>query len=200
MDRTAVPDDTTSSFYREHATAYAARARNLPIRRLDTFLSMLPPGAAILELGCGGGQDSAYMLSKGFDVTPTDRSAELASQAEALLGRPVGIMAFEELDADETFHGVWAEASLLHVPRASLADVIERIRPALRPAGAFHATFKAGDAEGHDGLGRYYNYPSAELLSGMLNRTGWHDVAISESDGSGYDGKPTRWLALRAQK
>jgi hypothetical protein len=58
--------------------------RTLPIRRLDDFLSMLPPGAAVLELGCG--QDSEYMLSRGFRVTPTDGSAELAGKAEALPG------------------------------------------------------------------------------------------------------------------
>jgi SAM-dependent methyltransferase len=195
-----MPDETTSSFYRENAATYASRARTLPIGRLDAFLSMLPPGAAVLELGCGGGQDSAYMLSGGFDVTPTDGFAELASEAEALLGRPVEIMAFEKLDNAEAFHGVWAEASLLHVPRTSLPNVIERIRRALKPAGAFHATFKAGDTEGHDGFGRYYNYPSAELLSGMLSPGGWRNVVVSESHGSGYDGKPTRWLALRAQK
>jgi hypothetical protein len=85
-------------------------------------------------------------------------------------------------------------------PRATLPDVIGRIRRALRPAGAFHATFKAGDAEGHDGFGRYYNYPSAELLLGLLSRAGWHDVVISGSDGSGYDSMPTRWLALCAKK
>jgi SAM-dependent methyltransferase len=195
-----MPKETTSSFYRDNAATYATRERTLPVSRLDAFLSMLPPGAAVLELGCGGGQDSAYMLSRGFDVTPTDGSAELATQAEAHLGRPVKIMAFEELDAEDAFDGVWAEASLLHVPRATLPDVIERIRRALRQGGALHATFKAGHIEGYDGFGRYYNYPSADLLSGMLNRGGWRDVIVSASDGSGYDGKPTCWLALRAQK
>jgi cyclopropane fatty-acyl-phospholipid synthase-like methyltransferase len=193
-------DEPTSSFYRDNAATYAARERTLPIRRLDAFLSKLEPGAAVLELGCGAGHDSAYMLSKGFDVTPTDGSAELASEAETLLGRPVEIMRFEELDEDEAFDGVWAEASLLHVPRAQLPDVFARILRALKPGGLFHATFKAGDDEGHDGFGRYYNYLSAELLSDLLSTAGWHSVVISEGDGSGYDGKPTRWLSMRAQK
>lgn len=140
------------------------------------------------------------MLSKGFYVASTDGSPAIAKQAASLLKRPVAVLRFEDLDEDEAFDGVWAEASLLHVPRANLPDVLERVRGALRPGGTFHATFKAGEAEGHDSLGRYYNYPSAELLSEMLSNGGWHNIVISEGDGTGYDGKPTRWLAVRTQK
>ncbi|MGO7541723.1 class I SAM-dependent methyltransferase [Rhizobium ruizarguesonis] len=195
-----MPPDCTSAFYQENAETYAKRARSLPKQQLDAFLAGLAPGAAILELGCGGGQDSAYMLSQGFDVTPIDGSTELARQAEALIGRPVGVMLFQELDADSAFDGVWAHASLLHVPRPELPDVFTRIRRALRTGGIIHASFKAGDAEGHDGFGRYYNYPSAEWLSELLTKGDWRDITIGESDGSGYDGKPTRWLRVSAQR
>ncbi|WP_087000051.1 class I SAM-dependent methyltransferase [Rhizobium sullae] len=190
----------TSSFYDENAEIYASRNRKLPTARLDVFLSALPSGAAILELGCGGGQDSAYMLSKGFDVTPTDGSAELAKQAENLIGRPVQVMRFEELQSENEFDGIWAEASLLHVPRADLPGVLACIRRALKDGGALHASFKAGTAEGHDGFGRYYNYLSAAWLSELLTAGGWRHITIGETDGSGYDNKPTRWLHLQAQK
>ncbi|EJC75836.1 class I SAM-dependent methyltransferase [Rhizobium hidalgonense] len=195
-----MPRDTTSAFYEENAETYANRARSLPKQQLDAFLARISPGGAILELGCGGGQDSAYMLSQGFDVTPTDGSAELARQAEALIGRPVKVMLFQDLDADSAFDGVWAHASLLHVPRLELPDVFARIRRALRIGGRLHASFKAGEAEGHDGFGRYYNYPSREWLSALLTKDGWRNLAIEESDGGGYDGKPTRWLTVSAER
>lgn len=193
-------DDSTSSFYGDNALVYATRERNLPQNRLDTFLAALPAGASILELGCGAGQDAAYMLSQGFDVMPTDGSTELAKQAEALIGRPVRILRFETLDAREAHDGVWAEASLLHVPRASLPDVLDRIRRALKDGGIFHASFKAGDAEGHDTFGRYYNYPSAAWLTALLDEGGWRDIAMTEADGGGFDGKPTKWLYVKARK
>lgn len=186
----------TTSFYADNAETYATRDRKPPTKRLDAFLAALPEKACILELGCGGGQDCAYMLSKGFDVTPTDGSAELARQAEKLIGRPVTVMRFEELSANEEFDGVWAEASLLHVPRADLAGVLALIHNALKQDGIFHASFKAGTAEGHDDFGRYYNYPSREWLEEMLVAGGWKDIAINEADGGGYDNKPTRWLYL----
>ncbi|WP_017964992.1 class I SAM-dependent methyltransferase [Rhizobium leguminosarum] len=195
-----MPLERTFYFYEENAETYANRARSLPKQQLDAFLAGLAPGAAILELGCGGGQDSAYMLAHGFDVTSTDGSAELARKAEVLIGRPIRVMLFQELDADSAFDGVWAQASLLHVPRPELPAVFARIRRALRTGGIIHATFKAGDAEGHDGFGRYYNYPSAEWLSELLTKGGWRNITISESDRGGYDGKPTRWLVVGAQR
>jgi len=193
-------NDETSAFYDGNAEIYASRERRLPTRRLDAFLAALPAGAKILELGCGGGQDSAYMLDKGFDVTATDGSAELARQAEKLIGRPVTVMRFQDLQATGEFDGVWAEASLLHVPRAELPDVFSRIHSALKPGAPLHASFKAGEAEGHDGFGRYYNYPSPDWLSQCLTAGGWRDIALSEADGGGYDGKPTRWLFLTVRK
>ncbi|ARM89076.1 SAM-dependent methyltransferase protein [Rhizobium sp. CIAT894] len=195
-----MPSDGTSAFYKENAEIYANRARSLPKQQLDAFLAAIAPGGAILELGCGGGQDSAYMLTQGFDVTPTDGSAELARQAEALIGRPVGVMLFQQLDADSAFDGVWAHASLLHVPRPELPEVFVRIRRALKIGGIVHASFKAGTAEGYDGLGRYYNYPSAQWLSELLTKVGWCSIAIAEHGGSGYDGKPTRWLTVSAKR
>lgn len=192
--------DPTSSFYTDNATVYAARNRDLPRSRLDAFLAALPAEASILELGCGAGQDAAYMLSRGFDVTPTDGSTELAKEAEKLLGRPVLVMRFETLDAKAAFDGIWAEASLLHVPRSALPDIFDRIRRAVKDGGIFHASFKAGDAEGHDALGRYYNYPSATWLGDIMNSSGWKDIAMNEADGGGFDGKPTKWLYVSARK
>lgn len=193
-------NDPTSSFYDDNAALYAGRKRNLPQRRLDAFLAALPAGASILELGCGGGQDAAYMISRGFDVTPTDGSTELAKQAEALIGRAVQIVRFEALDAEAMFDGVWAEASLLHVPRVALADVLGRVHRALKDGGIFHATFKAGDAEGHDMFGRYYNYPSATWLTALLGESGWRNMAMTEADGGGFDGKPTKYLQIKTRK
>ena len=192
--------DPTSLFYADNASVYAARERNLPTSRLDAFLAALPVGASILELGCGAGQDADYMLSRGFDITPTDGSAELAKEAERLIGRPVRIMRFETLDAGAAFDGIWAEASLLHVPRSDLPNIFGRILRALKDGGIFHSSFKAGDAEGQDTLGRYYNYPSAEWLTALLSEGGWNDIAMTEADGGGFDGKPTRWLYVSAQK
>lgn len=191
--------DETNAFYRDNAAAYANRERRTPTARLDRFLATLAPNARILELGCGGGQDSAYMLARGFDVTPTDGSPELAAEAERLLGRPVEVVRFGEIGWQDVFDAVWAEACLLHVPRADLSNVLTRILRALKAGGTFHASFKAGNGEGRDRFGRYYNYPSRDWLMRQFE-TGWANVEIGEADGGGYDGEPTRWLHVSAAK
>lgn len=194
------PLDDTLAFYRDNATTYASRERLAPTARLAAFMRKLAPGAAVLDLGCGGGHDSLAMLDHGFEVTACDGSKELALKAEARIGRKVEVIRFQEIDWQERFDGIWAEASLLHVPRAELADVLARIRRALRPGGLLQASFKAGETEGHDRFGRYYNYPSAAWLSACFGQAGWSQIQIHEADGGGYDGEPTRWLHVTATR
>ena len=75
------------------------------------------------------------MLDRGFDVDPTDGVPAMAAEAETLLGRPVRIMRFDELEAAAAYDGIVALASLLHVPRDDLAGVLARIWRALKPGG-----------------------------------------------------------------
>ena len=126
-------DDETLQFYRRNAEAYAQREFTSRQARLTVFSQPLPSGAAILELGCGAGGDSAEMLARGFDVSPTDGSPELAEFASQRLGRPVETLLFHDLDEVDAYEGVWANACLLHVPKPELAHVLALIWRALKP-------------------------------------------------------------------
>jgi len=166
---------------------------------MDAFLARLRPGAGVLELGCGGGQDASLMLAAGFDVTPTDGSPGLAAEAEKRLGRPVRLMRFEELDAVAAYDAVWASACLLHVPEDALAGVLGSIRRALKPGGLFFASFKSGDGGDRDSLGRYYNFPSRTTLEAAYAAAGpWSEIVIDEGEGGGYDGVARTWLFVVA--
>ena len=195
-----MPDPETLKFYADHAATYVQHAQR-PSRQLAGFLAHLPSGGTVLELGTGNGRDAAAMLAAGFAVTPSDASPELAAEAETRLGVPVRIMAFHELDEVAAYDGVWACAALLHAPREELTDDLARIFRALRPGGHLIASFKAGGGEGRDALGRYYNYLDAGELHAHAAAAGpWASIDITESDGSGYDGQPTRWLWMHARK
>lgn len=192
-------DPGTLSFYDREAEAYAARRPAGRHERLDAFLAALGPGAAILELGCGGGQDAEAMLAAGFDVTPTDGSPGLAAQAERRLGRPVRVMLFEDLDEAERYDGVWANACLLHVPQAALPAALGRVWRALKPGGRLFASFKAGQGGDRDALGRYYNFPSRPgLEAAFRGAADWADLIIEEGEGGGYDGVARTWLLCTA--
>lgn len=193
-------DDQTLRFYADNATVYSGHRTRPTGERLDSFLAVLPEGARILELGCGNGMDAAHMLARGFDVDATDGTPELVAEAKKRIGDHARVLRFEALDAEAAYVGVWACASLLHVPAATLPDILSRIYRALRPGGAFVASFKAGTGEGRDGMGRYYNYPTSEALLAAYAAAGWTDLVLETNMGSGFDALPTQWLWMTAKK
>ena len=201
MTRDAAVDEATLQFYRGNAEAYAGRTFTSRQARLMAFLLLLPPGAAILELGCGAGGDTAEMLARGFDVRATDGSPEMAAVASRHLGRTVETLLFHQLDAVETYDAVWANACLLHVPRPELADVLARIWRALKSGGVFYASYKAGDSDGRDTLNRYYNYPSPGWLRATYADAGkWNALSIDSGEVRGFDDKMASMLFVVAQK
>jgi SAM-dependent methyltransferase len=193
-------DETTLTFYRENAQSYADWAK-APSTRLRGFLALLTPGSAILELGCGAGNHSAVMLAEGFSVRATDGSPEMASIAAQRLGHPVEAMRFDELDAHEAYDGVWASACLLHVPRDELTGILARIHRALKPSGVFYASYKMGESDGRDSLGRYYSYVSPEWLETTYASSGqWITLSSETSVIQSFDETPANMLNLVVRK
>jgi hypothetical protein len=79
------------------------------------------------------------------------------------------VMRFEETVFHEEFDGIWACASLLHIPSHHLSGVLNRMENALRPSGVLYISFKRGRGEWHRG-GRYFNdatkQDAIDLLAG----------------------------------
>jgi 2-polyprenyl-3-methyl-5-hydroxy-6-metoxy-1,4-benzoquinol methylase len=191
----------TLAFYAAEAERYVGIRPNEVSRFIVDFLRHLPLGASILELGCGGGADAAYMTNAGFAVEPTDGVPEMAALAQARLERPVSVLRFADLDAVELYDAVIANASLLHVPREGLPDVLSRIWRALKPGGWHMASYKTGADEGYDKHGRYYNQLSPEQAEAAYRAAGdWRLYAVEDSWGEGYFGTPSAWLSVTTQK
>lgn len=194
-------DAETLGFYNASAETYVASGPGGTSRFLSQFLAKLEPGARILELGCGGGRDALAMKSAGFVVTPTDGSSSIAAKAETLIGLPVRVMRFDELAEDQAFDAVWANASLLHVPRDGLPGVLKRVWHALRPEGLFFASFKSGGTEGRDSHGRYFNYLSVDQARDTYAASGdWQIDEVSEYVGGGFEGSMGPWIAVTARR
>jgi SAM-dependent methyltransferase len=193
-------DDATLRFYRDNAQVYADWAK-APSTRLVRFLALLPAQGSVLELGCGAGNHSAEMLAAGFAVHATDGSPEMAEVASRRLGHPVQTLLFHELDAQDAYDGIWASACLLHVPRDELADILARIHRALKPSGVFYASFKVGEGDGRDSLGRYYNYPSPEWLAASYAAAAtWTLLSSDTSKIKSFDAAPATMLHLTVRK
>ena len=198
--REALPfDPQTLDYYERDAETYGAHRGPVEFPALLNFMKSLPTRAAVLELGCGGGQDAEVLLREGFDVTVTDGSPAMADFAARGLGRSVSVLQFDQLEYVRAFDGVWANACLLHVPEVALPNIFARIHRALQPSGRFCATFKGGAEGARDRLGRYFNYMSAEALRDLVcGSAPWRDVAVESQSGLDFLGAPTEWLVCLA--
>lgn len=193
-------DPDTIAFYEARAPHWVFHSGDRHSHQLDAFLDRLPPQAPVLELGCGGGRDAAHMRERGFAVDATDGTPALVARANEAFALGARVMAFHELDAEAAYAGVWAQASLLHCPRASLPDVLARIHRALLPGGWHFASFKLGTGEGRDLLGRLHNFPSADWLIGAYTAAGF---TLADQDiyvGKGSDGTVRDWIDLTMSK
>jgi SAM-dependent methyltransferase len=195
-------DKPTLEFYAAEASAYGARSDGIGISKsLATFLAELPKGSAVLDLGCGTGRDTRALIDAGMTVTAIDGSPEMGREAEKRLAIPVRVQLFEDLDDVAAFDGIWANASLLHVPRTGLPDVLRRVHRALKPNALLYASLKSGGQDGRDKLGRYYNYLNADEVTAQLRGAGaWSSIDTKQARGTGYDGTETGWVQVFARK
>lgn len=193
-------DPDTVAFYQARAPHWVFHSGERHSHQLDAFLDRLAPGAAVLELGCGGGRDAARMKARGFAVDATDAAAAIVARANAAHGLGARVMAFHELDAACAYEGVWAHASLLHAPRAALPDILARIHRALKPGGWHFASYKLGDCEGRDRLGRLHNFPSPGWLLAAYEAAGFRLESHETYRGGSSDGTERDWIDLTVRK
>ena len=161
--------DTTLGYYDANADEFSAGTARVDFSAVaDRFLKKLPEDGSILDLGCGSGRDTKYFLEKGYHVTAIDGSKELCERASAFTGIKVRQMLFQELDDIEKYDGIWACASILHVNRTELPDVLTRMYTALKPEGIMYISFKYGTFSGMRN-GRYFTDFTEQTFAEMLN-------------------------------
>lgn len=96
------------------------------VEETDAFLKRLPEGGTVLDVGCGSGVKSKYMLERGFRVVGIDISDALLAIArrESPSGDFRNVSMYNLDSIQEQFDGVFAQASFLHIPKKDAADVV----------------------------------------------------------------------------
>lgn len=146
----------TIDYYNQNAKNFADGTLFLDFKsKQDLFVNKLQKGARILDFGCGAGRDTKYFMEQGFEVDALDGSEELCRIASEYTGNPVKHATFQDLEETELYDGIWACSSILHVPKAELKAIFEKMGKAVKSGGILYASFKYGTFEGERN-GRYF--------------------------------------------
>jgi len=170
----------TLQHYNERAAAFWEGTRNHDVRQnIEALLRHIhtAPPWRILDLGCGPGRDLATFRALGHEAIGLDGSPALAALARANSGCEVWEQDFLALVLPESrFDGIFANASLFHVPRRELPRVLGELRAALRPDGVLFASNPRGNnEEGWNGA-RYGVYHDLDAWRAFLQAAGFDEL------------------------
>lgn len=158
----AADASTTIQFYNDHAAQFIEGTLNADMSdHYARFLKHVPEGGHILDAGCGSGRDVKYFIDRGYKTSAFDASKAMVDYASAYTGIRVELKTFDSFIAPaETYDGIWANASLLHLNEGALKKALKRLVEMLKPRGVFYMSFKYGD-KAYEKDGRWF-YPQTE--------------------------------------
>lgn len=203
----------TISYYDEHAEEFCkttidadmslCRDRFLDYIERSISISTVENGNRtqlhILDAGCGSGRDAKAFMEAGYQVTAIDASAKVCEEAEKLLGQKVLCMSFEDMDFQEEFHGIWACASLLHISRENIDDVLKRLWFALKDDGVLYASFKYGEGE-RIANGRFFNDYQEDSLTELIIRNHFHIEELFLTQDVRQGREQEQWINVLVKK
>jgi SAM-dependent methyltransferase len=161
------------SYYDDHAKLFFDQTFAVDMSDLYApFLERLPRQATILDAGCGSGRDALAFSQQGYRVLAFDASPELVELACQHTRLDIQSTSFVDFaTAPASIHGIWACASLVHLPYPQLQPMIKKLGQYLVTAGVFYCSFKYGDDQVERG-GRHFTNLNEKLLQDVVHETG----------------------------
>jgi SAM-dependent methyltransferase len=174
------PSEKTLAHYDAHAAAFWEGTRDHDVsQNIDALLRYIRGEAPfrILDFGCGPGRDLTAFKTLGHAPVGLEGAARLAAMARAHSGCEVWEQDFLALDLPpQRFDGIFANASLFHVPRTELPRGLREIHAALAPAGVlFSSNPRGANEEGWFG-GRYAVYHDLDAWRRHLTGAGFAEL------------------------
>ncbi len=151
MGPPASPSARTVAHYEANAERFWEGTRDHDVTQNTAALLgaiEAPPPFTILDLGCGPGRDLTYFRSLGHAAVGVDGCHAFCEMARSHSGCEVLEQDFLALDLPAArFDGIFANASLFHVPTRELPRVLVELRAALKPEGVLFASNPHGQNE-----------------------------------------------------
>ncbi|MEP1961848.1 methyltransferase domain-containing protein [Tateyamaria sp.] len=191
-------DAETLSVYAAKAADYAKLTNaETASPHLLRFISKLPAGARVLDLGSGPGFAAGAMAAAGMDAHAWDPVLEMIAMAEKYQGVTARQAVYSDLSEIAAYDGIWCNFSMLHTPLADWPDHFTAIARALKPGGLLHFGTKVGTGEKRDRIGRLYSYMTQEALLALLNQKGFEVDYTHTGEDKGLSGEMARFIVLQ---
>lgn len=166
----------TLQYYNANAESYWQGTKDHDVtQNIESFLAACVPGKSldILDFGCGPGRDIKYLKSLGHFPTGLDGSEEFCRFARHYTNCPILHQTFLNLKLPkEQFDGIFANASLFHIPSQELHRVLDKLHGALRTTGILFCSNPRGDDEGWQGQ-RYGTYMELNTIQSYMEAAGF---------------------------
>ena len=170
----------TLAHYEARATEFLAATRDHDVtQNIDALLSRIEgsPPFSILDFGCGPGRDLRTFRSLGHAAIGLDGCAAFADQARALSRCEVWVQDFLALELPpERFDGIFANASLFHVPSAALPRVLREMCATLKPRGVLFASNPRGQNDEGWQRGRYGAFHDIDRWRAFVVSAGFDEI------------------------
>jgi SAM-dependent methyltransferase len=192
----------TLGHYENNASSFWQGTKDHDVtQNYQKFLSQFSEKCAldILDFGCGPGRDLDYFQSLGHRPVGLDGSEAFCAMAQANSGCPVLHQQFLSLKLPEAaFDGVFANASLFHIPGQELPRVLRELHRTLRPNGVLFSSNPRGNSEGWSGQ-RYSHF--MELEESLENlEAGGFEVLEHYYRPAGAPRSEQPWLAIISRR
>ena len=166
--------------YNRSADSFRAGTRDHDVsQNIDAMLRHIEaqPPFTILDFGCGPGRDLRAISALGHIAIGLEGAARFVEMARADTGCEVWQQDFLALDLpDARFDGVFANASLFHVPSQQLARVLRQLHATLKPGGVLFSSNPRGTNEEGWNRGRYGMYHDLASWRGWMTNAGFTEL------------------------
>ncbi|MCH2269042.1 MAG: class I SAM-dependent methyltransferase [SAR324 cluster bacterium] len=192
----------TIAHYEDNAESFRVGTKDHDVsQNIAALLGALPKDKTldILDFGCGPGRDMCVFKSLGHRPVGLDGSKEFCKMAQQLSDCPTLNQQFLKLELkDNNYDGIFANASLFHVPSQELPRVLRELHSALRKDGILFSSNPRGNAEGWQGQ-RYGHYMEIEASETFLEQSGFRIIEHYYRP-SGKPREQQPWLAIVSQR
>jgi SAM-dependent methyltransferase len=171
----------TLAHYDQRAEDFWQGTRGHDVRQnIDALLAAMEgkPPFTILDFGCGPGRDLKAFTELGHVAVGLEGSARFAAMARAYSGCEILEQDFLHLDLPAaSFDGVFANASLFHVPTAELPRVLGELHASLKPGGVLFSSNPHGANQEGWNKGRYGSYHDLESWRRYVSGVGFAELS-----------------------